>query len=84
MVLVHGHIWTENPAQPEAEAVALDGNRILQVGTSAEILRLTGPSTRVVELNGRRVLPGFNDAHVHFVDGGLGLAGCTGRHRCRD
>ncbi len=75
LVLVHGHIWTENPAQPEAEAVAVDGNRILQVGTSADILRLAGPTTRVIDLKGRRVLPGFNDAHVHFVDGGLGLAG---------
>jgi hypothetical protein len=73
LVLVHGRIWTENPAQPEAEAIAVFGNRILRVGTSAEVLRLAGPSTRVIELNGRRVVPGFNDAHVHFVDGGQGL-----------
>jgi hypothetical protein len=73
LVLVHGQIWTENPAQPEAEAVAVYGNRILHVGTSAEVLRLVGPSTRVIELNGRRVVPGFNDAHVHFIDGGQGL-----------
>lgn len=75
LVLVHGHIWTENPAQPEAEAIAIDSNRILRVGTSVEILRLAGPATRVIELHGRRVVPGFNDAHVHFVDGGQGLAG---------
>ena len=74
LVLVHGHVWTENPAQPETEAIAIDGNRILLTGTSAEVLRLAGPSTRVVELHGRRVLPGFNDAHVHFVTGGLGVA----------
>jgi hypothetical protein len=75
LVLVHGQVWTENPAQPEAEAVAVSGNRILRVGTSEEVLRLAGPATRVIDLHGRRVVPGFNDAHVHFVDGGQGLAG---------
>ncbi len=75
LVLVHGHIWTENPAQPEAEAIAIDSNRILRVGSSVEILRLAGPATRVIDLHGRRVVPGFNDAHVHFVDGGQALAG---------
>jgi predicted amidohydrolase YtcJ len=75
LVLVHGHVWTENPAQPETEAVAIAGNRILLAGTSAEVLRLAGPSTRVIDLQGRRVVPGFNDAHVHFVPGGQGLAG---------
>jgi predicted amidohydrolase YtcJ len=74
LVLVHGHVWTENPAQPESEAIAIDGNRILLAGTSAEVLHLAGPSTRVIELHGRRVVPGFNDAHVHFVVGGLVLA----------
>ncbi len=75
LVLAHGHIWTENPSQPEAEAVAVYGNRILRVGTSEDVLRLAGPATRVIELHGRRVVPGFNDAHVHFVPGGQGLAG---------
>ncbi len=74
LVLMHGHIWTENPAQPEAEAIAVYGNRILRVGTSADVLRLAGPATRVIELHERRVVPGFNDAHVHFVTGGLVLA----------
>src|SRR5437868_4228903 len=74
LVLVHGHIWTENPSQPEAEAVAVYGNRILRVGSSEDVQRLAGPATRVIDLHGRRVVPGFNDAHVHFVDGGLVLA----------
>jgi predicted amidohydrolase YtcJ len=73
-VLVHGKVWTENPQQPEAEAVAILGNRIAAVGTSADILKLAGPTTKVVELGGKRVVPGFNDAHVHFVDGGASLA----------
>ena len=74
LVLVNGHVWTENPAQPEAEAVAVYGNRILRVGTSEEVRRLAGPPTRVIDLHGRRVVPGFNDAHVHFVIGGQVLA----------
>ncbi|MHB1937835.1 MAG: amidohydrolase [Acidobacteriaceae bacterium] len=75
LVLVHGKIWTENPQQPEAEAVAISGNRIVAVGTSQAVLRLSGKGTQVIELHGRRVVPGFNDAHVHFVSGGAALAG---------
>ena len=74
MVLVHGKVWTENPQQPEAEAVAILGNHIAAVGTSADILKLAGPATKVIDLGGKRVVPGFNDAHVHFVDGGTSLA----------
>ncbi len=74
MVLVHGKVWTENPLQPEAQAIAIEGNRIMAVGDSDAILKLAGPKTKVVELNGRRVVPGFNDAHVHFYMGGDGLA----------
>ncbi len=74
LVLVHGKIWTENPQQPEAEAVAILGNRVAAVGTSVEILKLAGPATKVIELGGKRVVPGFNDAHVHFVSGGTSLA----------
>jgi predicted amidohydrolase YtcJ len=73
-VLIDGKVWTENPQQPEAEAVAILGNRIVQVGSTAEIRKLAGPATKVIELGGKRVVPGFNDAHVHFVDGGAGLA----------
>jgi predicted amidohydrolase YtcJ len=73
-ILVHGNVWTENPQQPEAEAVAILGNRVAAVGSSADILKLAGPDTKVIELSGKRVVPGFNDAHVHFVDGGTSLA----------
>jgi len=74
MVLVHGKVWTENPRQPEVEAVAILGDRIVEVGSSEEILKTVGPKTVVIDLKGKRVVPGFNDAHVHFVDGGSGLA----------
>jgi predicted amidohydrolase YtcJ len=73
-VMLHGKIWTENPRQPEAEALAIADGTIVAVGTSAQIARMAGPKTRVVELRGRRVVPGFNDAHVHFMEGGFGLA----------
>lgn len=75
LLLVKGKIWTVNPAQPEAEAVAISGNRVIAVGRSGDILKLKREKTVVVDLAGKRVLPGFNDAHVHFYDGGASLAG---------
>ncbi len=74
VILVHGKVWTESPQQPEAEAVAILGNHIAAVGTSADILKLAGRATKVIDLGGKRVVPGFNDAHVHFVSGGTSLA----------
>lgn len=70
LVLAGGKVWTEDPAHPEVQAVAIEGNRILATGTTAEMLRLAGPGTRVIHLDGRRVVPGFNDAHVHVMVGG--------------
>src|SRR5581483_4333676 len=58
----------------ESEAVAIQANRIVAVGSSSEINKLTGPATKVIDLRGRRVVPGFNDAHLHFYFGGDGLA----------
>src|SRR5246500_2060392 len=73
IVLVNGKVWTENPAQPVAQAVALDGSKILAVGDNASIRKLAGPSTRIIDLGGRLLLPGFNDSHVHFLGGGGSL-----------
>ncbi|MBV8552564.1 MAG: amidohydrolase [Acidobacteriaceae bacterium] len=75
LLLVNGKIWTANPKQPEAEAVAVSGNRIIAVGSSAEILKLERTGAQVIDLRGKRVLPGFDDAHVHFFEGGASLAG---------
>jgi predicted amidohydrolase YtcJ len=74
LVAMHGKVWTENPSQPEAEAFAVTGHRIVAVGSDAEIGKLAGRNTRVIDLQGRRVVPGFNDAHVHFFWGGQSLA----------
>lgn len=75
LVLVNGKIWTVNPRQREAEAIAIAGNRIVAVGTTSELSKLRQSHTRVVDLEGKRVVPGFNDAHVHFYSGGSSLAG---------
>lgn len=74
LILSGGKIWTENPVHPEAEAIAIAGGRIVAVGTSAEILPFRGAQTKLLDLRGRRVVPGFNDAHVHFYYGGASLA----------
>jgi predicted amidohydrolase YtcJ len=70
LILTGGKVWTENASQPTAQAVAVAGNRILAVGSDVEIRKLAGPHTRAVNLRGRSLLPGFNDAHVHLLDGG--------------
>jgi predicted amidohydrolase YtcJ len=75
LVLLHGKIWTVADAQPRAEAVACRGNRIAAAGSNDEMRQWIGPGTRVIDLGGKLVLPGFNDAHVHFYDGGASLAG---------
>lgn len=75
MIFVNGKVWTENPAQPVAQAVAIEGSTILAVGAGAEIRKLAGPQTPVIDLQGRLLLPGFNDAHVHFLGGGGALIG---------
>ena len=75
LLLVNGKIWTGNPQQPEAEAMAIRGNRILAVGSTDEIVKLKLSDTQVLDLHGRRVVAGFNDAHVHFYSGGANLTG---------
>src|SRR4051812_5927721 len=75
LVLSNAKIWTGNPARPEAQAVAIAGNRIVAVGTSEEILREKAEDVPQLDLGGRRMLPGFNDAHVHFYAGGANLTG---------
>jgi hypothetical protein len=65
-ILTNAHVWTVDDAKPEAEAIAIGRTKILFVGSSNEALAYQGPSTRVLDLHGARVLPGFNDAHTHF------------------
>jgi predicted amidohydrolase YtcJ len=73
LVLLNGTIWTVNPAQPWAEAVAIDGDKIIRVGSNADIKEFVGRSTRVIDLHQALVLPGFIDSHTHFLKGGAAL-----------
>ncbi len=73
LVLYNGAILTMSTREPEVQALAVSGARVLAVGTSAEMLSLAGPATRRVDLGGKRVTPGFNDAHSHPCDGGVAL-----------
>jgi len=71
VALVHGRIFTADPQHPEAQALAISHGRIVAVGAEAEVQPLVGKRTRVIDLQNRRVVPGFRDSHVHFVFGGL-------------
>jgi hypothetical protein len=73
LIITNARIWTVDPNQPRAEAVAILGERIVAVGSAGEIDPWRGESTRVIDAHGHLLLPGFNDAHVHFTSGGLSL-----------
>jgi predicted amidohydrolase YtcJ len=73
LIITNAKVWTEDKSTPTAEAVAVLGERIVAVGSSSEIDAWRGPKTQVVEAGGKLLLPGFNDSHVHFVDGGAQL-----------
>ncbi len=73
LIITNARVHTVDPARPEAEAVAVIGERIVAVGGKAEIEAWRGPRTKVVDAAGRRLLPGFDDAHVHFISGGTQL-----------
>ena len=74
LVIVNAEIHTMDPNQPLAEAVAIHSNRIVAVGTSKEIRKMASPGTRVIDAGKRLVVPGFNDAHTHFLGGGFQLS----------
>ncbi|OGD20579.1 MAG: hypothetical protein A2W03_07930 [Candidatus Aminicenantes bacterium RBG_16_63_16] len=66
-----------NPAQPEAEAVAIAGGKFAYVGSGAGVRKFRGKATRVIGLPGKLILPGFQDSHIHLVMGGLKLSQCN-------
>ncbi len=74
LAVVNARVWTGDPRRPWADAVAADGDRILAVGSGAEVRKLVTPGTRVVDAHGMMLVPGFIDSHVHFLTGGIGLA----------
>jgi predicted amidohydrolase YtcJ len=72
LVLTHAVVHTVDPGRPRAEAVAVRGGRIVAVGSDGEIAPFVGPGTRVLDIEGRTVVPGFYDAHAHLL--GMGFA----------
>jgi predicted amidohydrolase YtcJ len=73
LVITNAKVWTVDKARPRAEAVAIIRERIVAVGTSSEIDAWRGPQTRIIDAQGKLLLPGFNDAHLHFISGGAQL-----------
>ncbi|MBA3271479.1 MAG: amidohydrolase family protein, partial [Acidobacteria bacterium] len=73
LLIMNGRPYLGEGLGTGTQAVALSGNTILRVGTDAELAALRGPRTQVIDARGGTVAPGFNDSHVHFVDGGLAL-----------
>jgi predicted amidohydrolase YtcJ len=73
LILTRGRIHTLDPARPEATAIAIVGDRILKVGSDKEIAALVGPGTRKIDLQGKTVIPGLIDAHLHLAGIGESL-----------
>ena len=76
LAIVNANVWTGNPRQPWASGVAVTGDRITLVGSSAEVAKLAvaAPSAKLIDAHGALVTPGFIDSHVHFVTAGFGLS----------
>ena len=77
IVFTGGAVYRVTETEPWATAVAVTGNRISYVGDDEGALAFMGPNTRVVELHGKMMLPGFQDAHVHPVDSGMTFSQCA-------
>ena len=73
LLITNAKVWTVDKSHPTAEAVAVLGDRIVAVGSNSEIAAWRGPHTKVIHAEGKLLLPGFNDAHVHFLSGGIEL-----------
>src|SRR5213592_4070959 len=73
LIVTNAAVYTVDKQHPKAEAVAVIGDRIVAVGSRADIDLWRGPQTKVIDAGGKLLLPGFNDAHVHFIQGGAQL-----------
>ena len=74
LVVSNANVHTINSEQKQARSIAVLGNKIIAVGSDADTKALIGPKTRVIDAKGRLVVPGFNDAHVHFLETGVQLS----------
>src|SRR5205807_10140090 len=73
IIVVHARVYTENPRQPWAQAVAIHHGKIVAVGDDAVAERMRGVGTTGIDAGGKLVLPGFVDCHIHFIDGSFSL-----------
>ena len=76
LVFRGGHVHTVDRARPRADAVAVQSGRIVAVGDKGDIKPWISPRTRIVDLKGGLLVPGFQDAHVHPLHGGIGRLRC--------
>jgi predicted amidohydrolase YtcJ len=74
-LLIEGRIWTADSQKPWAEAVAIQGEKILAVGSREDVAKYRGEKTRVIDAGDGLVVPGMIDSHIHLIDGGLRLSG---------
>jgi predicted amidohydrolase YtcJ len=74
LILINGKIFTVNKNFPYVKSIAIAGEKIIAVGSNELVEKFRGPNTRVIDLQGKTVVPGFNDAHLHFLGGGLLLS----------
>jgi predicted amidohydrolase YtcJ len=73
LIITNAKVWTADKSHPTAQAVAVLGDRIVAVGSNTQIEAWRAAETRIIDADGKLLLPGFNDSHVHFVNGGLQL-----------
>ena len=83
VLVTHARIRTMNPAQPTAEALVIEGGRILALGDAAAMEGLAGPEAQVIDAAGNLVLPGLQDAHIHLLNGGTDLVQTAPLYDCR-
>ncbi len=74
MIITNAKIWTGNESQPLAEAMAVSGDTIIAVGSNRDIMKLKNDNTVVTDMEGKFVVPGIIDSHLHFLQGGLNLS----------
>ena len=77
LIFTNGAVYTVDPAQPWAEAVAVADGKILYAGTAKGAGRYRGAFTTTIDLGGRMMLPGFQDSHIHLITGGIELSECN-------
>lgn len=74
LVVINANVRTMDKAKPTAEAITVKGRKIFFVGSNDEAKKFIASNTKTIDAKGKLVIPGFNDSHVHFMDGGAGLS----------